>query len=242
MENWIWLSAAAILAYFVKGLCGFANTLVFSTLLSFSVDNVNISPVELVLGFPSNCILAWRGRKKMQPRLILPVAALVFAGTLPGMFLLKNADAGVIKILFGVVITCLGLDMLLRRKTDAAKPASKWVLPVIGLIAGVMCGLFGIGALLAGYVGRAAKDTQTMKANLCAVFVLENLFRMVTSGLSDILTADVLLQAAALLPAMAAGLGLGILSGKKLNEKVVRFAVHIMLVLSGIALILQNLL
>lgn len=241
MEDWVLLSAAAVLAYFVKGLCGFANTLVFSTLLSFAVDNVNISPVELVLGFPSNCILAWRGRKYMQPRLFLPVAVLVFLGTLPGMFLLKNVDAGIIKILFGVVITLLGLEMLLRREKDAGKPMPKFVLTGIGLIAGVMCGLFGIGALLAVYMGRVAKDTQTMKANLCTVFLLENLFRMVTYSLSGILTVEILTQAVILLPAMATGLAIGMLCSKKLNEKIVRFAVYIMLVLSGFALIIQNL-
>ena len=45
----LWISAA-ILAYFIKGLCGFANTLVFTTLLSFGHSNISISPVELLLG------------------------------------------------------------------------------------------------------------------------------------------------------------------------------------------------
>lgn len=241
MENWVWLSAAAVLAYFVKGLCGFANTLVFSTLLSFTADNINISPVELVLGFPSNCILAWRGRKHMQPRLFLPVAGLVFLGSLPGLFLLKNADTGSIKILFGVVILALGLQMLLERGKSGGRPLPRWILTGIGLAAGVMCGLFGIGALLAVYMQRAAKDTASMKANLCAVFVLENLFRIITYSLYGILTGEILLQALFLLPAMAAGLFLGIFSGKIWNEKYVRLAVHGMLVLSGAALIVQNL-
>ena len=39
---------AALAAFFVKGLCGFANTLVFQSILSFGVNNASISPVELV--------------------------------------------------------------------------------------------------------------------------------------------------------------------------------------------------
>ena len=56
----LWI-IAAVAAFFVKGLCGFANTLVFTSVMGFGSDNVSISPVELVLGLPTNLILAWRG-------------------------------------------------------------------------------------------------------------------------------------------------------------------------------------
>ncbi len=58
----LWI-AATVGAFFVKGLCGFANTLVFTSILGFGSDNINISPVELVLGFPTNLILVWKERK-----------------------------------------------------------------------------------------------------------------------------------------------------------------------------------
>ena len=41
---------AVTAAYMVKGMCGFANTLVFGTLAGFFTDNVNISPVDLLDG------------------------------------------------------------------------------------------------------------------------------------------------------------------------------------------------
>lgn len=47
---YLWMIAAFI-AYFVKGLCGFANTLVFTTILSFGASNASISPVDLLLGY-----------------------------------------------------------------------------------------------------------------------------------------------------------------------------------------------
>ena len=40
---YLWVIAAAT-AYFIKGLCGFANTLVLTSILSFGADNANISP------------------------------------------------------------------------------------------------------------------------------------------------------------------------------------------------------
>lgn len=121
----LWMMMAAVCAYFVKGLCGFANTLVFSSLLSFRLDNINISPVELLLGYPSNLILVWRERKSINLRICLPLAGLVLLGNIPGIFLLKNADAGWIKLFFGLVIIGLGIEMLLRERQREIKGKSK---------------------------------------------------------------------------------------------------------------------
>ncbi len=41
---------AAACAYFIKGLCGFANTLVFTSILGFSKTNIEISLMLIVSG------------------------------------------------------------------------------------------------------------------------------------------------------------------------------------------------
>ena len=61
---YLWI-IATVVAYFIKGLCGFANTLVFTTILSFGTPNVNISPIDLLIGYPTNLILTWENRKKL---------------------------------------------------------------------------------------------------------------------------------------------------------------------------------
>lgn len=102
---WLWI-LAAMAAYFIKGLCGFANTLVFTSILSFGVSNANISPIDLLLGYPTNLILTWKNRKSLDAKVYLPLAALVLAGSIPGAFLLKNVDAKAIKLVFGVSSCC----------------------------------------------------------------------------------------------------------------------------------------
>ena len=107
-----WMMFAAVCAYFIKGLCGFANTLVFSTILSFSTNNVNISPVELVLGLPSNIMISYKERKSVDWKVCIPLAGLVLLGDIPGILMLKNTDTQVIKGIFGFVIIAIGLEML----------------------------------------------------------------------------------------------------------------------------------
>ena len=93
---YLWM-LAAVVAYFIKGLCGFANTLVFTAILSFGSVNANISPIDLLLGYPANVILTWKNRKNLDPKVYIPLAVLVLAGSIPGAFLLKNVDARAIK-------------------------------------------------------------------------------------------------------------------------------------------------
>ena len=174
----LWMLPAAFLAYFVKGLCGFANTLIFSTLLSFVYDNVNISPVELIVGYPANLVIAWRERRSIDWKICLPVSLLVLLGNIPGVFLLKNADTSSIKSLFGLVIMAVGIEMLLRERRPAragkSSGGSRVTLAVIGLLSGLLCGLYGIGALLAAYMSRVTDDSSSFRGNLCAVFLTEN--------------------------------------------------------------------
>lgn len=235
----IWMMIATICAYFVKGLCGFANTLVFSTILSFGVDNINISPIELLLGYPSNVIISWKERKSVNWRVCLPLAALVLLGNIPGILLLKNVDTQLIKIIFGFVIIGIGIEMLLREKSKKAKE-SRVLLIIIGMISGILCGLYGIGALLAAYVGRVTDNSQSFKANICMVFIVENTFRIIMYLATGIITLQSFKQALMLIPFMLLGLFVGMKSSSVLDEKLVKKIVIIMLIISGAALVVQN--
>lgn len=235
----LWI-IAAVSAFFVKGLCGFANTLVFTTVLSFGTDNINISPVELLLGYPSNLIIAWKERRSIDLRLCLPLIIMVLAGSIPGMLLLKNAGAGVVKIIFGFVIILVAAEMLFREFHGGKTKGSKIVLTVIGLLSGILCGLYGIGALLGAYVGRVTEDSRSFKANICLVFVVENSFRIIMYSVMGIIGPESLRQAAILLPFMLAGLGLGMLCGRFMKDKLVKKLVIVMLMVSGLALVINN--
>jgi uncharacterized protein len=235
----ILLIAASLCAYFVKGLCGFANTLVFSTIASFGLSNRNISPLELILGYPTNCIMVWRERKAIDWKVCLPLAAQVLIGNIPGIILLKNVDTRTIRLVFGFVIIALGIEMLVRgqmKKTDS----SKIVLALIGIISGVLCGLFGIGALLAAYMGRVTDNSRSFKANICVVFIIENTFRMVVYSFTGIITLHIVKQAVVLMPFMVLGLFAGMKSSSVLNENIVKKIVIIMLIVSGIALVAKS--
>lgn len=235
-----WWMIAAVSAFFIKGLCGFANTLVFTTILSFGNNNISISPIELLLGYPTNIILAYQERKAINWKICIPLAMLVIAGSLPGIFLLKNTDAGVVKIIFGFLIIMVGIEMFFREHKSGTVRKSNIMLVFIGILSGLLCGLYGVGALLGAYISRVTDDSHSFKANICVVFLIENTLRIVFYTICGILTYSALLQAVKLVPFMLAGLYLGIFCGRRLEETAVKRAVIIMLIVSGAALVVRS--
>lgn len=129
----------------------------------------------------------------------------MLAGSIPGALLLKHVDARAIKLVFGVVVLGLGTEMLTREFSQKRARASQWMLAVIGVAAGVLCGLFGVGALLAAYVSRVTDDTNAFKANISAVFIVDGTFRIVLYSVLGLLTFDTVKTAAILLPFAALG-------------------------------------
>jgi len=236
----IWI-IAAVSAYFIKGLCGFANMLVFSAILSFGAANADISPIGLLLGLPTNLILTWKNRKSLDAKVFIPLSALVLAGSIPGAFMLKNVDVRSVKLIFGVVVVLLGAEMLMREYSQKAARSSRLMLVFIGVLAGLMCGLFGVGAMLAAYVGRVTDNGAAFKANISAVYIVENTFRIILYSALGLLTAETLKAFLLLVPFVLFGLFAGIKCSRIVDEKPIKKLTALLLTLSGISLVVKNL-
>ena len=161
--------------------------------------------------------------------------------SIPGALLLKNVDARAIKLVFGVVVAVFGVEMLSREYRKKKVRSSKLVLAIIGVTAGVLCGLFGVGALLAAYVSRVTEGGGSFKANISAVFIVDNTFRIVLYSALGLLTLDTVKSVLLLIPFALLGLYAGIKCSSRMDEKLVRKITSVLLVLSGISLILKNL-
>ena len=164
-------------------------------------------------------------------------ASRLLAGSVPGILFLKNADTSLVKLFFGAAIVLVGVEMLWSESHPAKGRGSRLALGVIGVLSGLLCGLYGVGALLGAYVSRVTEDSHGFKANICVVFFAENTLRLVLYSLWGILTPASLFQALTLAPAMLAGLGLGIFSSRYLDEKRIKKAVILLLIFSGAALV-----
>jgi uncharacterized membrane protein YfcA len=231
---------AVICAFLVKGMSGFANTLVFNTIMSFTTSSVHITPVELLVGYPSNLFIVWKERKGISLKVCIPLSILVLIGIIPGVLFLLNGDTGLIKLLFGLIVVLLGVEMLLREKQKRTQKSSRLALLVIGILSGILCGLFGVGALLVAYISRTTKNLTQFRGNLCFVFFIENTFRIILYSMVGILNITILKSSLELLPFMAVGLAAGIFLSKKISERMTKKVIILLLILSGVSLIISN--
>lgn len=235
-----WLIATAVSA-FVKGLCGFANTLVFDMIMGFKAEPAMITPVEVVINLPANCMMVWRERRHILWKKCLPVTALIIIGSVPGMLMLKNVNAQWLKVVFGVIVALLGVEMLLREIHHRKMKNNPAAMTLIGLLSGVMCGLFGIGALTAAYMSRVTDDTASFRANICVAFLANAVFRCASYAWLGIITWETLKISLLITPAMVAFVLLGMRCARLLPEKQVKRCITVALIISGLALAINNL-
>ncbi len=227
-------------AAFVKGMCGFANTLVFNAVAGFGASNATITPIDLMMNLPMNTIMICRFRKKIIWKKALFLAGLLILGAVPGAIFLKNADEHLLKVVFGVVVVAMGIDMLRKKESHQRKPHILEGI-ILGLVAGVMCGLFGVGALMAVYVSKTTKDTEAFKGTVAVVFLVDGLFRLVLYITMGLYTLGVIKMIGLVFPIAMLFLYKGIRCAQKVNESVVKRWITILLIASGVSLIVTNL-
>ena len=237
----LWM-LAVLVGYFVKGVAGIGNTLVVTSTMAYTRTNAEITPVELLLCVPTNAVMLWVNRHSINWKLARTPMLMVLVGDFLGVLLLKNVDVSLLKVIFGVVLILLSVEQLWRElRRQPGRQTHPAVMFALGVSAGVLCGMFGVGALVAAYFSRVTTDDATDKGTMSVVFAMENVFRIVAYSVAGLLTTASLTNAAILLPFMGTGLMLGIHVSKRMNARLMRLIVTAMLLLSGIPLVLTSL-
>jgi len=238
----VWMWIATLCAFFIKGLCGFANSLVFTTMMSFSNSIVEISPITLLLNLPTNLLMVWNGRKAIDWKICGPLCIMVLAGIIPGTFIFTNTDTRLLEGIFGIVVVLIALEMLLRKQKErkTGQPIG-WKLGLLGVLSGFVCGFCNTGVLVGTYLSKVTSNTQAFKANACIVYFMTDCIKITMFIMLSVLTMDTFWQTLTLFPIAIAGLWLGMRSSKIMNEALAKKIVLVMLVISGLALTINNL-
>lgn len=240
MQN-IFLFIATLLAYFIKSITGFGNTLVMGSLFSFVVPNRITTPIDLIFSIPTNIYIVWKERKSISLRIVVPLSLMLLAGIVPGTLLLKAGNDWMLKSILGLVIVGIAIEMLMR-KADVSeiRKVNPVFLTTIGVLSGVMAGAYGIGALLVAYISRTSDNKNQFRANICCVFLVDNIFRFFLYLSTGILNKEVFHTALFLAPAVVIGMFIGIKADSKMKEETVKKAVILMLLISGSVLFIKN--
>ena len=247
-EN-VFLFLAVFLAFFVKAITGFGNTLVMGSLFSFVVPNTITTPVDLLMSIPTNGYIAWRERSAILLKKAIPLSLLMMIGLIPGTFFLTMGEDWLLRALLGLVIVGMALQIARGRRgrgrgrgREGAHPekCKTLVLILTGLFSGILAGLFGIGALVAIYFSKRAESKQELRSSTCFVFFLENIFRVILYFATGILNRQIFLITLALTPAVILGMAVGRNVDKYINDEKMKGGVIVLLIISGATLFIRN--
>ena len=149
-----------------------------------------------------------------------------------GVFVLNIADPGVLRIIIGVVIVVLGLLNLRELKLPIASfPGSG---SLYGFVTCLAVTAISIGGPLGGVYAVAQRwPPPTVRAALAAMFGMSSLLAVVLYAFTGLYTRDTLINMAMLLPGLLVGFGIANLLVGRLNERVFRYVVIVLVVLGG---------
>ena len=205
-------------AFVIKGVAGFGDPLISTPLLTVVLPNSTITPGLMPVSMLLNMRVVWKNRKYFAPKLVLPIAAFVLLGSVPGTMLLRYGSPGWLKLLLGLLIIGLGIEMLTRKSAGQVKP-NVVLRSVLSFFSGVTAGLFGINLLFLAYLERVGLKRDEFRVNVCFVFFLENLFRGVMYIWNGMFTTEILTLSVVALPAALLGMWLGGLLDKRLSDQ-----------------------
>jgi len=246
------LLALVTASFVLEAIVGFGGTVVVVTL------GVHFLPLDALLPryVPVSLVLSlWlmvRGLSGVEwgllLRRILPFMGL---GMAVGLAMQGTVDRRLLLGAFGVLVTVISVPEIrafARRSppTDPAPggtvPLSRPVSAVVLAGAGVVHGLFGSGGPLVVYfLGREMLDKSVFRATLSTLWVVLSVVLCISFVQRGVLDTEVLGRAAPLLLGVVVGGAIGERLHARVNIRVFRVVVFVVLALAGLSLVLRNL-
>lgn len=204
-------------AGFVQGLTAFGFALISLPLLALFLPMQQAVPIIVLLSLVSNVVILYDTWKHLQLGRIWLLIVAGLAAVPFGAWLLAWLDVAVMKVAAGLLIMLFAIAML-RGKTFPIR-REKTAFVVVGLISGLLNGSISVsGPPVALFLSNQGVDRQTFKANLTGYAIMLNVHTLVVFGVAGMLDGETLAACAWLLPAMAAGVWLGIKCVRMLND------------------------
>lgn len=238
-----YLAACLVLALAqgVYVLFGFGAGLIAVGLLALFIPAIkDIVVVLLLLNLPAELFVVGTARGAIRWRPVLAIGAGMAVGVPLGAWILRRGEPTFLLALLGAFLVVSGLAFLLAPARRVVSWPG-WVGPPLGLVSGVLGGLFGTSGppvILYYQLGGAAKAA--FRCNLMAIFLLISLLRLPSYLATGLLTEPRLWSAAAVLPASLAGGWLGHRVHVQLSEEAFRRLVSIALAAIGALVLLRQ--
>lgn len=232
----LFLVAVQFGSYFVKGLAGFGDPLISNPMLSMTtLQNNQITPMNLLLNWPLNFYIAFKNRKNFSIKSTLPMIVCILIGMIPGLLLLKYAASWILKAALGLLIIVCGVEML-TRKESVKTSGNPVIMALVSVASGFTAGLYGINLFFVAYIERTGYVNRgQFRGQMCFIFFIENTIRLLIYIFTGFYTFDIVKLACISVIGVAGGMFLGSQVDSKISEATVRRVITIVFIFAGIS-------
>lgn len=222
-------------------LLGFGAGLIAVGSLALVMPEVrDVVVLLLLVNLPAELWVVSASWQKISWRSVLVLFAGIAVGIPFGGWILVRGDPTTLLTALGIVLVFAGASFLTVPQRLALDIPS-WLAPAVGVVSGVLTGLFGTGGPpLIFYYRLRGVDKAVFRGSLMAIFLLMTAIRLPSYLALGLVNGPRLWSALAVFPAVLAGAWIGNRIHLQLDERTFRNLVSVALVLIGMLLLLRQ--
>ena len=180
-----------------------------------------------------------QARKEIPLREVLPVVVSGALGVPLAVFILKLADPGIMRIGISLLIIVLAATAALNFQRDFQYSRAVGILA--GFVVGVVLPAFGVGGpLVTLYLLTRNWGRQSVRAAMAFYLFALDVFGISGYAVAGLYTEERLFLIALMVIPMLLGLGLGAVILRVMSERVFRFAVVTIIILSSLLVLVRE--
>lgn len=230
-----------LLAGFVRAISGFGFTLIATPLLLFVFDSKSVVVITIILGILTGVLLLFRTRRHIDVKRMLLMCGGSIFGIPIGAYLLSSLDASIIKLIIAILIVPFCIVLLLGHSHQFKRDS-------LGCgLSGFVSGLIGSSTSLSGppvvlFLLNQGLVKERFVGTLTAYFLFTGTASVSAFVFLGMVTVDLLIKVAILLPTAVLGFYIGIKVLPKINATVFRRIAASIVSLAALVLIVTFLL
>ncbi|MBN2851190.1 MAG: sulfite exporter TauE/SafE family protein [Clostridia bacterium] len=228
-----------IFAYAVQGISGFGKSLVATPILSFFIPANEVIAIMILTGLLANFYMLLKTFRYSNIRKIWVMILLGIGGVMTGVRVLSFVPVKELKIAMGVMVVISAI--LLASGYKLRIKEGHFAYGAAGLTSGFLSGLLSMGGpAIVLFLQNQDHEKHEFRGNLTLFFFFTGIFAIASLFMNHLVTSDVISKSLFFLPASLIGVFLGNYLSHKINEKVFKKIIILILFLAGISAVITS--
>lgn len=239
--KYLFLFLIIIFAQSVETTIGFGSTIIALGLGAYLFSIKEIIIALVMIGWLQSLFLIVRGWKHILWKILLTRILLFSAIGMPvGMLLYSYFDERQLKLALGIFIVLISAHQIytLLKNNGELKPLHFVPATIVLILGGFIHGIFATGGpLIVYFASREIKEKAAFRATISMLWIILNTALLIKYFIAGQLVKQPLQLAGMLVPALLIGIGIGELIHPRVNERIFKFVVQGILLLTGLSLL-----